>query len=223
MLATYQAQLVPQPLKCFLNKFDEEAPMCHSLSRPELLTAHSCNCNDSWVAGVQQRFEAPGSKQGSYYVSFRPDDDIISRGAGVYMTLQAFFKFNTSNPSGHPVPSPVLWIMVYDPDIAFEEAYTGGYGPLNLMNANGVTTINIGLNFFEPAIDFAYYKYDVKFSTTENLNLVCDVTKNATKLCFASLIIQIPRFDRTVQTEKMSMQWPVSRNPVHECSIFTAI
>lgn len=49
--------------------------------------------------------------------------------------------------------------MVYDPDIAFEEAYTRGYGPLNLMNANGVTTINIGLNFFKPAIGFAYYKY----------------------------------------------------------------
>lgn len=64
---------------------------------------------------------------------------------------------------------------------------------------------------------------DVKFSTAENLNLVCDVTKNATELCHASLIIQIPRFDRTVQTEKMSMQWPMSRNPVHERSCFPAI
>ena len=27
---------------------------------------------------------------------------------------------------------------------------------------------------------------------------------------YASLIIQIPRFDRTVQTQKMSMEWPVS-------------
>ena len=72
--------------------------MCHSLSRPELFAAHSCNCNDSWVAGVQQRFEAPGSKQGSYYVSFRPDHDIISRGAGVYMTLHAFFKCQSKSP-----------------------------------------------------------------------------------------------------------------------------
>lgn len=60
----------------------------------------------------------------------------------------------------------------------------------------------------------------VRISTTDNLNLVCDVTKNATQLCYASLIIQIPRFDRTVLTEKMSMQWPVSRNPVVDSSIF---
>lgn len=48
------------------------------------------------------------------------------------------------------------------------------------------------------------------FSTAGNINLVCDVTANATQLCDASLIIQIPRFDRTVQTQKMSMEWPVS-------------
>lgn len=92
MLATYQAQLVPEPLKCFLNKFYDEAPMCHSLNRSELLTAYSCNCNDSWVSGVQQRFEAPGSEQGSYLVSFRPANYVISAGANVYMTLQAFFN-----------------------------------------------------------------------------------------------------------------------------------
>lgn len=47
------------------------------------------------------------------------------------------------------------------------------------------------------------------FSTAGNINLVCDVTANSTQLCVTSLIIQIPRFDRTVQTQKMSMEWPV--------------
>ncbi|KAI4273972.1 MAG: hypothetical protein L6R38_006207 [Xanthoria sp. 2 TBL-2021] len=165
MLATHQAQLVPEPLKCFLNKFYDEAPMCHSLNRSELLTAYSCNCNDSWVSGVQQRFEAPGSKQGSYYVSFRPANYVISAGANVYMTLQAFFNsaysspVNTTNPNGWPLPSPVLWLMVYHPDLSFEEAYTKGYGEVNLFNANGVTTINIGLNYFKPANGTAYYDY----------------------------------------------------------------
>ena len=69
------------------------------------------------------------------------------------------------------MPSPVLWIMVYDPDVSFEEAYTGGYGRLNLLNANGVTTINIGLNFFEPAIGFAYYKYGIYAVATSILSL----------------------------------------------------
>ncbi|KAL8759707.1 MAG: hypothetical protein Q9199_000579 [Rusavskia elegans] len=160
MLATYQAQLVPEPLKCFLNKFDDEAPMCHSLNRSELLTAYSCNCNDSWVSGVQQRFEAPGSEQGSCYVSFRPGNYVISAGAKVYMTLQAFLNCH-----------PVLWLMVYVPDLSFEEAYTKGYGEVNLFNANEVTTINIGLNYFKPANGTAYYNYGVRISTADNLNL----------------------------------------------------
>ncbi|KAL8993492.1 MAG: hypothetical protein Q9169_006298 [Polycauliona sp. 2 TL-2023] len=126
----------------------------------------------------------------------------------------AFFRFNTTNPDGYPIPSPVLWFIVYDPELSFEEAYTKGYGVANLFNANGVTTINIGLNYVRPMNGTAYYNYDVVFSTAGNLNLVCDVSKNTTQLCYASLIIQIPRFDRTVQTQKMSMQWPVSRAPV---------
>ncbi|KAG7005163.1 hypothetical protein G7Y79_00021g050300 [Physcia stellaris] len=208
LTATYQANLVPHPMKCFLNKFVEDAPMCHSLSRTELLSAYSCNCNDSWVPGIQTRYEDSQKKGGSHYASFRPADYIVSRGANIFMTLQVFFTFNTSNPNNRPVPSPVLWLMVYDPVLSFEKAYAQGYGPLNLFNANGPTTINLGLEYYQPSNDTGYYKYDVMFSTAGNINLVCDVTANATQLCDASLIIQIPRFDRTVQTQKMSMEWP---------------
>lgn len=57
------------------------------------------------------------------------------------------------------MPSPVLWLMVYDPDLSFDEAYAKGYGEVNLFNANGVTAINIGLNYFKPASGTAYYNY----------------------------------------------------------------
>lgn len=51
--------------------------------------------------------------------------------------------------------------MVYDPDLSFEKAYTQGYGPLNLFNANGPTTINLGLEYYQPSNDTGYYKYGV--------------------------------------------------------------
>lgn len=48
------------------------------------------------------------------------------------------------------------------------------------------------------------------FFTAGNVNIVRDVTKNATKLFHASLVVQIPGIDRTTETLKMSMQWPKS-------------
>ncbi|KAL8772480.1 MAG: hypothetical protein Q9209_002432 [Squamulea sp. 1 TL-2023] len=97
--------------------------------------------------------------------------------------------------------------MVYDLGLSFEEAYAISYGPLTLFNANDVTAINIGLNYYEPTNGTVYYKYDVQYSTVDNLDLACDVTKNTTQLCCASLIMTIPRFARTVQTQETSMHW----------------
>jgi hypothetical protein len=171
-VATNQANLLPWPMKCFLNKFWEEAPWCSTLTKAELLTTYSCNCNDSWVPEVL-------SYQNFSYVSFRPADYIVSAGANIYMTLQAFFncedsyKFfhsagskaysdtdNTSHPdSGYEVPNPVLWFMVYDPIFTWEEAYHSGYGPLNLYDANGVTTMNIGLTYYKALNGSGYYNY----------------------------------------------------------------
>lgn len=51
--------------------------------------------------------------------------------------------------------------MVYDPVLSFEKAYAQGYGPLNLFNANGPTTINLGLEYYQPSNDTGYYKYGV--------------------------------------------------------------
>ena len=51
--------------------------------------------------------------------------------------------------------------MVYDPELSFEKAYTQGYGPLSLFNANGVTTINLGLEYYQPWNDTGYYRYGV--------------------------------------------------------------
>jgi hypothetical protein len=95
------------------------------------------------------------------------------------MTLQAFFNCEDSNKPlpiasskanggtdntshsdlGYELPNPVLWFMVYDSIFTWEEAYRGGYGPLNLYNANGVTTMNIGLTYYEALNGTGYYNY----------------------------------------------------------------
>lgn len=49
--------------------------------------------------------------------------------------------------------------MVYDPKFSFKEAYSGGYGPLDLFNANGVTTMNLGLQYYEADNGTDYYSY----------------------------------------------------------------
>ncbi|OCL11260.1 hypothetical protein AOQ84DRAFT_336188 [Glonium stellatum] len=204
--ATYQANLVPEPLKCFLNHFDPSSPMCSSLSRKDLLGSYSCNCNDSWVPGVQEEY--PNTDTGHRYVSFRPAGYVISRGANFYMTIQAFFTYNTSHIESNSIPSPDLWLMVYDPSLEWKDAYYNGYGPITLFNANGVTTINIGLVYYESLNGTGYYSYDIELSTTPNINLVCDVSEDDIALCHTSLVIQIPRFDRSVNKQQMSMTWP---------------
>jgi hypothetical protein len=122
--------------------------------------------------------------------------------------------------------------MVYDPIFIWEEAYRGGYGPLNLYDANGVTTMNIGLTYYEALNGTGYYNYgkvthesfhqsitdcrihqDVVFSTCANIGLICDVSQNSTEKCYSSLVMQIPRFDRTIIAKTMSMSWAVS-NPI---------
>jgi len=224
--------------------------MCSTLTQAEIITTYSCNCNDSWVPEIL-RFNDYS------YVSFRPAEYIVSAGANIYMTLQAFFNCedsnkpfpsacskahggtdNTSNSNpGYELPNPVLWFMVYDPIFTWEEAYRGGYGPLNLYDGNGVTTMNIGLTYYEALNSTGYYNYgkvthesfpqsmtdcsihqDVVFSTCANIGLICDVSQNSTEECHSSLVMQIPRFDRTIIAKTMSMSWPVS-NPIL-CSVW---
>jgi hypothetical protein len=99
--ATNQANLLPRPMKCFLNKFWEEAPTCSTLTQAEIITTYSCNCNDSWVPEVLTFNDFS-------YVSFRPAEYIVSAGANIYMTLQAFF--NCEDPI-NPFPSHAQRLM----------------------------------------------------------------------------------------------------------------
>ena len=40
-------------------------------------------------------------------------------------------------------PSPDLWLAIFDPDLGLEEALGGRYTLPNLINANGISSINL--------------------------------------------------------------------------------
>lgn len=59
---------------------------------------------------------------------------------------------------------PQLWLMVYDPALTFEEAYSRRKGPpLSLYDANSLTNINLGLTFNHSLDDRGYYNYGTAF------------------------------------------------------------
>ena len=93
--AFQQGILSPEPMKCFLGRFDETSPYCRDLLGNQFQTANSCNCNDSWVTGVRDLrgdTNAPDSTWGYRYVSFRLSEQLFSRDEHDYMTIQAFYN-----------------------------------------------------------------------------------------------------------------------------------
>ncbi|KAF2102122.1 hypothetical protein NA57DRAFT_73559 [Rhizodiscina lignyota] len=214
MNATNQANLVSAPRNCFINQYDPEGPHCSDYTAQHLdasIKANGCNCSDNWVPGVQELHDGPNGTLSHRYISFQPQEYIVSPGANNYLTLQAYFTFNTTHPNGSALPEPVLWLMVYDPKFSFDEAYYEGYGLVNMFNANGPMNIDIDLTWYQQRNGSGYYFYDVLLSAVSNLNLLCDVTNTTGEyvgLCHTSLIIQVPRSERTVQIQKMSMEWP---------------
>ncbi len=46
-------------------------------------------------------------------------------------------------------PSPNLWLAIFDPASGLEQALDSGYLSLNPINANGMSSINLGLNLLQ--------------------------------------------------------------------------
>ena len=101
------------------------------------------------------------------YFLLAPPTNIISKYPGYHLTFQAFFdckpsliesycsscvlNLYTDNVSEalealSITPSPDLWIAVYDPVLSLQEALEGGYSQPNLVNANGISSINLNLD-----------------------------------------------------------------------------
>lgn len=58
-------------------------------------------------------------------------------------------------------PSPNLWLAIFDPTSGLEQALDSGYSPLNPMNANGMSSINLNLNLRQSLNGTQLYYYSV--------------------------------------------------------------
>lgn len=78
-----------------------------------------------------------------------------------------------------------------------------------LMNANGVTTMALGVNYVDGGNGTYSYRYDADVRTTPHMNLVCDVASDLKDFspCRASVLVRLPQLERTVIYPKQDKEW----------------
>jgi hypothetical protein len=103
-------------------------------------------------------------------------------------------------------------IAVYDPILGMQKAFDLGYTRMNLVNANGIVSVNIGLQVRDEGNGISAYDYSLSLMSTPATDLVCDTSSAETYKwpCHVSLFVQIPNFDRSIITTEKSMNWMVS-------------
>jgi hypothetical protein len=108
--------------------------------------------------------------------------------------------------------NPSLLIAVYDPTLGLQEAFETGYTRMNLINANGIVAVNIGLQVHQGLDGNSAYDYTLGLSSSPARDLVCDTSSATTYKypCHLSLFVQIPNFDRTIISTMKVMEWLVS-------------
>lgn len=171
------------PPKCWSGLWDPSAPPCEALSAKQYLDQPSCNCNNSVFSNLEGTFNwSVGTFK---YFLFTPPSNVISKHPGYHMTLQAFFNCqclpglcvdqaliniidNASEAlaSVTVTPSPDLQLAIFDPASGLEEALNSGYSPINIINANGISYINLNLNLRQsrqvaPVYDYSTCKNQI--------------------------------------------------------------
>jgi hypothetical protein len=195
--AHYQAALLDeQPWYCYLGTRQPDAPACSSLTAEEVLATGSCNCSDSWTQKVLPHFSGVDNKR---VLSFMPKLNLAMNSARHFLTLQVLWNYNTSAQADPTLGYPNLWLIVYDSATSPWDAYLTGDSPMTLTNANGVTTLALGISYIERNASY-HYRYSIDVNTSPFFGLVCDVSGNPEKYtpCYSSIWIRPPRLERTV-------------------------
>jgi hypothetical protein len=87
--------------------------------------------------------------------------------------------------------------------LTVEEALANGYTRMVLINANGMTAINLGLERREALGHSPAYDYQLTISTIPSATLDCDTTAS----CFLTLVFQFPSFERQVLSQDIKLKW----------------
>jgi hypothetical protein len=107
-------------------------------------------------------------------------------------------------------------LLVYDPAIPAQEAYTTGTAGLSILNGNGFTTVTLNPTYVQRKDSPPHYEYNSQFYTSPFLNIVCDVgtrsttstdDENAYADCTAYIVFRFATLERAILTEKPVMSW----------------
>ncbi|KAK3939958.1 hypothetical protein QBC46DRAFT_314542 [Diplogelasinospora grovesii] len=191
--------------KCFLGWHDETAADC-SIARDGLI--FPCNCAGNWADSIRD-FEWQNTSYRA--LTFTSSENTVSLSPTFRMIAQAFFTYDSSKSlaDSSVILSPSLFIAVHDPTPSLEEALKNGYTRMVLINANGVTAINLGLDYREARGRTPAYDYQLTISPIPSNTLECDVSApgGASGSCFLSLFLQFPSFERQVSRQDIAMKW----------------
>ena len=112
--------------------------------------------------------------------------------------------------------TPTLMISLYDPQLGMQEAFVNGYTTMNLVDPNGIVSVNVGLRIQQTENNAPAYSYDLSISSSSSASLVCDSDKVLSYPCHMGLFIQIPNFYRTIISREKENSWGVSNSIITE-------
>ncbi|KIM95647.1 hypothetical protein OIDMADRAFT_133314 [Oidiodendron maius Zn] len=190
---------------CFLGWYEPNAADCNT-SEPGTLP---CSCNGSWSEDIRDFVWQNASYR---YLNMQATSAMLCNIPTTLMILQAFYWFNSTQEfvDSSWKLSPSLWVAIYDPTLTLQEALENGYTRMVLINANGMTAINLGLNYRQAFGSAPAYDYELSISTIPATSIVCDLgstTQAATGPCHISLFLQIPSFTRQTSLLSYEMGW----------------
>jgi hypothetical protein len=83
---------------------------------------------------------------------------------------------------------------------------------MNLVSANGIVGVNIGLQVRDGANGISAYDYSLSLVSSPATDLVCDESSAETYKypCHMSLFVQVPNFERSIITTVKAMTWTAS-------------
>lgn len=222
-----------QPWTCYIGE-SQDSPACSSMNPPQVaqLQVSSCNCSESWDQRIMYHFWGNDTKR---FISFVHTPNLVTGSVEAFFNLQVHFNCKSSmSPSifgklnsfqdnssqwganSSIIANPNLWLLVYDPVIAPQQAYLTGTAGLSLINANGVTTVTLTPTYVQRRDSPPHYEYEAIISTSSFLNIICDVatrnaladaTSNAYADCTAFILFRFANLDRTTFRERPVMEW----------------
>ncbi|EPE35324.1 hypothetical protein GLAREA_11023 [Glarea lozoyensis ATCC 20868] len=196
--------------KCFLGWHNEAAPACASLDPKTFGNSTQCTCKELWYNNDSVFQEFIWQNTSYRYVVFDSPKWLISTNPTYLLLLQTFFDYNATKALlDSSTVNPTLHLAIYDPTLGLQRAFETGYTRMNLINANGIVAVNIGLRLRQGLDGVSAYDFTLGLSSSPARDLVCDVSSASTYQypCHLSLFVQVPNFDRTIVRTRAGMGW----------------